>query len=627
MSTLAPLAPPADAPASAPAARGRRNMREIFLSAAQAAGLENEELAVKIIENAARQGRSIIDDMLDSKQVNEEEFLAAVAEALGLPFERDVKTRNSRRMRELCGPALAIRHRIVPLGVGNLEDLPDDEQKLEPEDAGQPAAAPETPEGGEAASAPERLVLATYDPFNLLTKQAAAQGIALPLEWRMGSRTKILTAIQKLYGVGADTFEQILAGREGDTSFMDLKEEVTVLDEEDDEASVVKFVNTIVRQALQQRATDIHVEPLENNLRVRYRIDGRLVEVPVPENIKALQSMVIARLKIMARLDIAERRLPQDGRIGLEMEGNSIDVRVATIPTVEGEQVSLRLLNQQKFSIERLGLMPHVRNTITSLLKMSNGIILITGPTGSGKSTSLYAFLSELNAPHRRIVTIEDPVENKLEGVMQIAVKPEINLTFAAGLRSILRADPNVVMVGEMRDLETAEIAIRAALTGHLVFSTLHTNDAIAGITRLVDMGVEPFLVSASVRAFLAQRLVRRLCKRCRIPVTHDAEYLRSIDFPLNASGTIYMINEKGCDHCGHTGVFGRLAIYEIAVLTQSVQDLIVKRATEQEIRDAAKREGFLPMRQYGFMKVLEGETSIEEVISVTTMDLKMVEV
>jgi type II secretory ATPase GspE/PulE/Tfp pilus assembly ATPase PilB-like protein len=258
---------------------------------------------------------------------------------------------------------------------------------------------------------------------------------------------------------------------------------------------------------------------------------------------------------------------------------------------------------------------------------MSNGIILITGPTGSGKSTSLYAFLSELNSPHRRIVTIEDPVENKLEGVMQIAVKPEINLTFAAGLRSILRADPNVVMVGEMRDLETAEIAIRAALTGHLVFSTLHTNDAIAGITRLVDMGVEPFLVSASVRAFLAQRLLRRLCKHCRLPVTHDADYLRSIDFPVEMPGQIYVLNEKGCDHCSHTGVFGRLAIYEIAVLTQSLQDLIVKRATEQEIRDAARKEGFMPMRQYGFRKVTEGETSIEEVISVTTMDLRMVEV
>ncbi|MGI8602306.1 MAG: GspE/PulE family protein [Verrucomicrobiales bacterium] len=606
--------------------RRRLNMKEMFMDAARAAGLENEELATKLIDNASRQGRSIIDDMLDSKQVTEELFLGHIAGILGMIYESDLRTRNSRRMRELCGPQLAIRHRILPLGVGNIQDQAEDET---PRDENSPSPAPESSgeNGGEGAAQQDRLVVATYDPFNLLTKQAASQGLALPIEWRMASRTRILQGIQKLYGVGADTFEQIIAGREGDTSFMDAKEEVTVLDEEDDEASVVKFVNTIVRQALQQRATDIHVEPLENNLRVRYRIDGRLLEVPVPENIKALQSMVIARLKIMARLDIAERRLPQDGRIGLEMEGNSIDVRVATIPTVEGEQVSLRLLNQQKFSIERLGFRPHVRNTIEALLKMSNGIVLITGPTGSGKSTSLYAFLSELNSPHRRIVTIEDPVENKLEGVMQIAVKPEINLTFAAGLRSILRADPNVVMVGEMRDLETAEIAIRAALTGHLVFSTLHTNDALAGITRLVDMGVEPFLVAASVRAFLAQRLVRRLCRRCRVPIIHERDYLNSIDFPVDLPGQIYMLNPKGCDHCGHTGIFGRLAIYEIAVLTQALQDLIVKRATEQELRDAARKEGFLPMRQYGFQKVVEGETSIEEVISVTTTDLKMVEV
>jgi len=610
--------------------RRRPDMKALFFEAAKAAGLENEELGHKLIETAARQGRSVIDDLVDSKQVNEEDFLRHVAGTLGLPYEHDLKPRHSRKLREVCGAQLALRHRVLPLALGAIE-LP---SEIVDEDA--PASAlpevetpPEGTETGEGDAPPDRIVLITYDPFNLLAKQAASQAIDLPIEWRMASRTRVLHGIQKLYGVGADTFEQILAGREGDTSFMDMKEEVNVLDEDDEEASVVKFVNTILRQALQQRATDIHVEPLENNLRVRYRIDGRLQEVPVPENIKALQSMVIARLKIMSRLDIAERRLPQDGRIGLELEGNSIDVRVATIPTVEGEQVSLRLLNQEKFSIQKLGLEPHVRSTIDSLLKMSNGIILITGPTGSGKSTSLYAFLSELNTPFRRIVTVEDPVENKLEGVMQIAVKPEINLTFAAGLRSILRADPNVVMVGEMRDLETAEIAIRAALTGHLVFSTLHTNDAIAGITRLVDMGVEPFLVSASVRAFLAQRLVRRLCKRCRLPVSHDREYLDSIGFPSpkhGGDGQIHMINTRGCDHCNHTGILGRLAIYEIAVLTQGVQDLVVKRATESDIRAKAIEEGFIPMRQYGFKKVLDGETSIEEVISVTTMDMKMIE-
>ena len=363
-----------------------------------------------------------------------------------------------------------------------------------------------------------RLKLATFDPFNLVARQAAAQELPMPVDWCMASRRRIHEALRRLYGVGADTFEQILEGRELDYDNLEASDEANVIDKDDDEeASVVKFVNQIIREALDQRATDIHVEPLSNNLRIRYRLDGRLLEVTVPENIKALQSSVIARLKIMARLDIAERRLPQDGRINLQFEGQTIDVRVATVPTVEGESVSLRLLNQQKFNIDLLGMEPHVRRKIEALLHLPNGIILVTGPTGSGKSTSLYTFLSEVNLPERRIVTVEDPVENKLPGVMQIAVKSEIGLTFASALRSILRADPNIVMIGEIRDLETAEIAIRASLTGHLVFSTLHTNDALGGISRLVDMGVEPFLVSAAVRAFLAQRLVRRLCPNCKV--------------------------------------------------------------------------------------------------------------
>jgi type II secretory ATPase GspE/PulE/Tfp pilus assembly ATPase PilB-like protein len=519
-----------------------------------------------------------------------------------------------------------LKHRLLPLGLGDIDSQADEDAERPDGDIDEATAKAEAAAALEQNASSTKLVIATYDPFNLLTKQAAAQGLDRPVEWRLASRTKVLQGIQKLYGIGADTFEAILAGREGESGFADMREEVTVLDDDDDEATVVKFVNTIIRQALDRRATDIHVEPLENSLRVRYRIDGRLEEVPVPPNIKSLQSMVIARLKIMSRLDIAERRLPQDGRIGLELDGQSIDVRVATIPVIEGEQVSLRLLNQEKFSIKKLGFYSEMEATLRQLLKMSNGIILITGPTGSGKSTSLYAFLSELNLPSRRIVTIEDPVENKLEGVMQIAVKPEINLTFAAGLRSILRADPNVVMLGEMRDKETADIAVRAALTGHLVFSTLHTNDAISGVTRLVDMGLEPFLVSASVRAFLAQRLVRRLCKKCRVPIKPEQNYLRSVNFPVHLTGQIYTVSDKGCDHCNHTGVLGRLAIYEVAVLTSGVQDLIVARATEAEVRERAIQEGFVPMRNYGFRKVLDGETTIEEVISVTTMDLKMVE-
>jgi len=384
----------------------------------------------------------------------------------------------------------------------------------------------------------------------------------------------------------------------------------------------VKFVNQIIREALDQRATDIHVEPLASNLRIRYRIDGRLLEIAVPENIKALQSSVIARLKIMSRLDIAERRVPQDGRINLQFEGQTIDVRVATVPTVEGESVSLRLLNQEKFNLEKLGMEPFVRKKIESILHLPNGIILITGPTGSGKSTSLYSFLSEVNHPERRIVTVEDPVENKLTGVMQIAVKSEIGLTFATALRSILRADPNIVMIGEIRDLETAEIAIRASLTGHLVFSTLHTNDAIGGISRLVDMGVEPFLVSAAVRAFLAQRLVRRLCPHCKLPREVTDEDKRELGIPLDIVGQAYSNRPGGCDRCRATGFAGRLAIYEVVLITQAMQELVAHSAQNADIRAQAVKDGYIPMRGYGWHKVMKGETTIEEVVSVTSSDI-----
>ncbi|NNM28794.1 MAG: type II/IV secretion system protein, partial [Akkermansiaceae bacterium] len=365
---------------------------------------------------------------------------------------------------------------------------------------------------------------------------------------------------------------------------------------------------------------DIHVEPLADNLRIRYRVDGVLLDIAVPENIKALQSSVIARLKIMSHLDIAERRLPQDGRINLSFEGNEIDVRVATVPTVEGESVSLRLLNQQRFNLEMLALEPFIRNRVERLLKLSNGIILVTGPTGSGKSTSLYSYLSEINRPETRIVTVEDPVENKLSGVMQIAVKSEIGLTFANGLRSILRADPDIVMVGEIRDLETAEIAIRASLTGHLVFSTLHTNDALGGISRLKDMGVEPFLLAAAVRAFLAQRLVRRLCTRCRRPRDLSPAERQELGIPLEIEGTAY--EAVGCDDCRHTGFSGRLAINELVMLTNTMQDMIAHGAGAAEIKAQAFKDGYVPMREYGWFKVMNGDTTIEEVISVTSSDL-----
>jgi type II secretory ATPase GspE/PulE/Tfp pilus assembly ATPase PilB-like protein len=567
-------------------------MMELLIAPARRTGCDDLANLEKVIEASSLRQRSPLDDILDANIVDEEKYLRELAHDIGMTWLESIPpVEHPLPLRELCGPRIALRHRLLPIAI--------------------------TEEGDK-----KRLTLATFDPFNLVARQAAAQELNLPIDWCMASRRRIHESLRRLYGVGADTFEQILEGRDLDYERLESHDEANVIDNDDDEeASVVKFVNQIIREALEQHATDIHVEPLSTNLRIRYRIDGKLVEVTVPENIKALQSSVIARLKIMSRLDIAERRMPQDGRINLQFEGQTIDVRVATVPTVEGESVSLRLLNQEKFSLEKLGMESFVRKRIEALLHLSNGIILITGPTGSGKSTSLYSFLTEVNHPDRRIVTVEDPVENKLPGVMQIAVKSEIGLTFATALRSILRADPNIVMIGEIRDLETAEIAIRASLTGHLVFSTLHTNDALGGLSRLIDMGVEPFLVAAAVRAFLAQRLVRRLCPHCKVPRELTTLQRDEFNIPHDIAGQAY--TPKGCDRCRNTGYSGRLAIYEAAIITPAIQEMVTHRAPAAEIRAQALKDGYLPMRYYGWHKVMQGLTTIEEIIAVTSTDIQ----
>ena len=561
------------------------------------AGCAESPAVRQAIEDACFNQTSFVDAVLDCEGVRERDFLMALSKTLNLPWwepkEEDSPTEQG--MRRMLPAEIALRHRLLPIYTEEIK------------------------ENGAAATSGEAvrtLHIATFDPLSLVAHQRVAASLTMPVIWHVGPRTRIVEGLQKLYGLGADTFEKILRGR-ADWGAEDLRDEVTVLDEpEDEEASVVRFVNQIIRRGLEQRATDIHVEPQQDRLRIRYRIDGRLEELPVPENIKSLQASVIARLKIMARLDIAEKRLPQDGRINLELDGLAIDVRVATIPSVEGESISLRLLAQQQVTVNRLGLTDHIRPVVDELLKLPNGIILITGPTGSGKSTTLYAFLTELNQTHRRIVTIEDPVEYKMPGIVQIAVKPEIGLTFGAGLRSILRGDPNVVMIGEMRDLETTEIAVRAALTGHLVFSTLHTNDAIGGITRLIDMGVEPFLVSSAVRAFFAQRLVRKLCPLCKTPMQVEESYLKSIGFPTHVRGQI--MRAVGCEACRGSGFQGRLSIYEVCLVTHALQHLINSRAHPAEFHKQALKDGYIPMRGYGFQKVLSGETTIEEVLSVT---------
>jgi len=577
-------------------------MTPLLKAVSQCPDADVEKLTA-LTQSAVWRGASAVDELLDQGGVSEYTLLPHLAVQVGWPWEPtplpdpDV----SASLKKACPARLALRYRLLPIGY-------------------LPGAVPlgEDPAGN---GPPNAIVIGCYDPFDLLARQAAARSVPLPIRWRLAPRTEILRGIQEFYGVGADTFEDLLRSRDFDADEAHLRDEANVIDADDAEASVVKFVNQIIRDALAQRATDIHLEPVQDNLRIRYRIDGVLHEAPVPENIRALQASVLARVKVMAKLDIAEKRLPQDGRINLKLEGQGIDVRVATIPSVEGESISLRLLGQERFTLDRLGLSGDYKDKIQYLLGRPNGIVLVTGPTGSGKSTTLYTFLTQLNSIQRRIVTIEDPVEHKLSGVVQIAVKPEINLTFANGLRSILRGDPNVVMVGEIRDLETAEIAVRASLTGHLVFSTLHTNDAIGGITRLVEMGVEPFLISSSVRAFLAQRLVRTLCPKCRVPVHYTEEQLIACQFPKRPGAVIYGAAPGGCQACRSTGYHGRLAIYEIALVTPGMQDLIARKASWNELQRQARKDGFLSMREYGWGKVLEGVTTVEEVMRVTSED------
>ncbi len=528
--------------------------------------------------------RSAVRALLGQEGLPETAFLKALAARVGLEWF-EPPTEGTQSFSRTFPARLALRYHLVP--VKQSEDT---------------------------------LELATYDPFDYLARAAVRQQFTGRVKFVLSTRRFIVNALREHYGVGAETFEELLEGREEAGVDLDAIEEVNVIDTDDSEASVMKFVNQILREALVERATDIHVEPLGTDLRIRYRIDGVLHEVPVPPNIKVLQASVLSRIKIMSNLDIAERRIPQDGRINLELNGDSIDVRVATIPSVTGETISLRLLGQERFDFERLGLDAQSEGVVRDFLAMPNGIVLVTGPTGCGKSTSLYTFLSSLNTKQRRIVTIEDPVEHKLHGVIQIAVRSEIGLTFASALRSVLRGDPNVIMIGEMRDLETAEIAVRAALTGHLVFSTLHTNDAVSGITRLIDMGVEPFLIGTSVRGFIAQRLVRRLCPDCKKPDVHAAGFLESIGFPREWAGSTF--GPGGCDACRGTGYRGRTALYEICQVTSQLQDLVQQKAIPSVLRAKAVEQGLISLRSYGWKRVIEGTTSVEEVLRVTTAEV-----
>ena len=470
------------------------------------------------------------------------------------------------------------------------------------------------------------IVVATSDPFDLYALDELSNHTGLPIEPVLAERRQIAERIKNHLGVGSETVEGLLAARQDDIQLLDeIDPDDAELADDALEASVVRLVNEILLEAVETRASDVHIESQGSGIKIRYRVDGMLHPQPVPPEMNQFHAAIVSRLKIMAHLNIAEKRLPQDGRIKLRVSGREVDVRVSVIPMIHGESIVMRLLDKGSldFSLPKLGMEAGLHQQFGELIRMPHGIVLVTGPTGSGKTTTLYSALLEIKSENTKIITTEDPVEYQLEGINQIQVHSKIGLTFAQSLRSILRHDPDVVLVGEIRDHETAENAIQAALTGHLVFSTLHTNDAPSAYTRLVDMGIEPFLVASTIEAVMAQRLVRRLCPNCRVAYQPNRDDLPN-DFPweiLQAEGG-QLYREKGCRNCREIGFSGRQGIFELCPTTPAVRQLAHDRSSSWDIRQAALKDGMQTLRQDAWRKAISGITTIDEVLRVTKGDV-----
>jgi len=533
--------------------------------------------------------------VMDLGIASEEDIFRTVAEINNLPFINLVETELEEDATKKVPAKVALHYKFVPLSMtrGTLRG---------------------------AFSAPP----------SVRDRQNLRLLLGLRLDPCIAAPKDIARTLKNLYGLGAETVLQIRQDRGlGRTSeavhFEATGGQDLSTTETDEEASITHLVNQMLVEALDMDTTDIHIEPFQDSIRLRYRIDGMLRDIPTPPGLRELHEAIVARLKVMAELNIAERRLPHDGRIRVRVGEEDFDLRVSILPTRFGETLCLRILNRASIflDMEQLGLDRRQRVILEKLIKMPHGIILVTGPTGSGKTTTLYAALAKVKAdnPERKIITVEDPVEYVLEGTSQIQIRADIDLTFARGLRSILRHDPDIILVGEIRDAETAEIAIRAAMTGHLVLSTLHTNDSVGAVNRLIDMGVEPFLVSASLVAALAQRLVRRICPHCKekqekINPRLRAQMARSLG---SAPEEIQAWYGKGCIECNYTGYRGRVAVYEIFLLDENIQDLVTRHASNSQLRHEAREHGMRTLRDDGWVKVQAGLTTIEEITRITS--------
>ncbi|MFW6286455.1 MAG: GspE/PulE family protein [Candidatus Sumerlaeota bacterium] len=544
--------------------------------------VDPDELDRAIVESH-KSGERLDTLLVKMGLLTEEEMLEALSRHLGLRFVRLTDAQIPENIIDRIPARIATHYRVFPV-----------------------------------ASENGVLEVAVSDPYALHILDDLRLALKTDIEPAIAPTRDIAQAIKKYYGIGADTMEDLSQEEEELVEIDSTK--VDDLESMAEDASIVRFVNQILKEAINDRATDIHVEPDEDDLRIRYRVDGVLYESPVPPNIKRFQSAIISRIKIMADMDIAERRLPLDGKIKIKMGNQDFDMRVSTVPTPTGESISIRILTRDEafLQLEKLGFEGDHLEALRHMITRPHGIILVTGPTGSGKSTTLYAALNEINTTDQKLITIEDPIEYRMKGVTQIQVNPQIGLNFSRCLRSILRHDPDILLVGEIRDSETAEISIQSALTGHLVFSTLHTNDACGAVTRLLDMGIEPFLVSSSVEGLIAQRLVRVLCTECKAPFDPPSDLLARVNVTRDDPKDLHLYRPRGCETCRYTGYRGRTAVYEMASITDNFRRLIVENATAVELKRDAVRRGMRPLRHDGWKKAKEGITSIEEVLRVT---------
>ena len=562
--------------------------QKIFRDTLVNMGLVDEEELEIALKEQRETGERLGDILVKLGYISREDFTKALASHFGLVSIQLKDYNPSKDVINLVPPTIARKYKLLPLKRKG-----------------------------------DKLTVALADPLDFLAIENLEKIIGFKIEPLLAREQELENKLTQFYGVEEDTISTLLTEiSESSISFAGVEE----IDEEGvaEEAPMIRLVSMLILEAFRARASDIHVEPLANKLRIRYRIDGTLHEVQAPP--KKLQGPVMSRIKILAGMDIAEKRLPQDGRILVNVMGKTLDLRVSALPGLHGESMVMRILDKSSLlmGLGELGFLPEDQKRWEDVIKSPNGIVLVTGPTGSGKTTTLYAVLNELNTPDRKIITVEDPVEYQLSGINQVQIKPQIDLTFANCLRSLLRQAPDIIMVGEIRDTETAKIAIRAALTGHLVFSTLHTNDAASAITRLIDMGIKPFLVSSSLQASMAQRLVRKVCDKCAEPYQPPQELLEMMIREMGEE-IVKKANfrkGRGCEECNHTGFRGRIGIFELLVMSESLRDLVVEGIPSHRIREAARQEGMKCLREDGWIKACRGITTVDEVVKITQSDV-----